>query len=138
MSKKPSKKRPAKPPRPQLVKQNGERTMAKTDVDRFLEEEEERATKKAEMIQALLVERDEAMAEYDRKLGLLGYRASTVSTPRPAKEGSKRQRDPNKVCDVCQFVTSPPHDARKHRSQGKDKKPFTNDELVQLGLQKAS
>ena len=43
--------------------------------------------------------------------------------------GKTRTRDPNKPCDICKFVTSPPHDGRKHRSQGENKKPFTDAEL---------
>jgi len=40
-------------------------------------------------------------------------------------------------CPVCKFKTAPPHDARKHRSQGKKKKPFTPQQLAELGLGRA-
>jgi DNA repair exonuclease SbcCD ATPase subunit len=40
-------------------------------------------------------------------------------------------------CPVCKFKTTPPHDARKHRSQGKKKKPFTSQQLVEFGLGRA-
>lgn len=49
-----------------------------------------------------------------------------------------RQRDPNKPCAVCEFVTAPPHDSRAHRSQGKTKKPFTADDLREKGMRKVS
>ena len=40
-------------------------------------------------------------------------------------------------CPYCGFETSPPHDGRKHRSQGDKKKAFTTTELKDLGLAKA-
>ena len=40
-------------------------------------------------------------------------------------------------CPICKFETSPPHDGRKHRSQGEKKKAFTATELQGLGLAKA-
>lgn len=40
-------------------------------------------------------------------------------------------------CPICSFETSPPHDGRKHRSQGDKKKAFTATELKDLGLAKA-
>ena len=40
-------------------------------------------------------------------------------------------------CPVCKFKTTPPHDARKHRSQGKKKKPFTPQQLAEFGLGRA-
>ena len=36
-------------------------------------------------------------------------------------------------CPVCKFKTSPPHDARRHRLQGKRKKPFTAPQLKEMG-----
>jgi hypothetical protein len=39
------------------------------------------------------------------------------------------------ACPVCEFMTSPPHDARTHRSQSK-KKPFTAKELAERNLAK--
>jgi hypothetical protein len=48
-------------------------------------------------------------------------------------EGRKTSDGP---CPICEFRTSPPHDGRKHRSQGGKKKPFSTQELVQLGLAK--
>jgi hypothetical protein len=54
---------------------------------------------------------------------------------RGAREGAG-QVDPNKPCSVCNFLTSPNHDARKHRAQGDNKKPFTAKDLEQFGLKK--
>lgn len=50
---------------------------------------------------------------------------------------SQRHSDPTRPCPVCRFVTTPHHDARTHRGQGKSKKPFTAAELKELGLSKA-
>jgi hypothetical protein len=41
-------------------------------------------------------------------------------------------------CPVCKFKTTPRHDARKHRGQGKRKRPFTSAELKGFGLLRAS
>jgi hypothetical protein len=40
-------------------------------------------------------------------------------------------------CPVCKFKTSPLHDARKHKRQGKRKRPFTPAELKELAFEKA-
>jgi hypothetical protein len=76
--------------------------------------------------------------------GLIEHDAKPKDGPFPmkgvkkkaGKTGIKRQRDPNKPCDICGFVTDPGHDARKHRGQGGNKKPFTAKELDELGLKK--
>lgn len=109
------------------------RIMPKTDLDKFLEEEDQRAAKKQELIDQLLADRAEAVKTFDDQLAKLGYRSSTTKEPRAAKAGT-RQRDPNKPCGVCGFVTNPPHDARAHRSQGKTKKPFGSDDLATLSM----
>ncbi len=51
------------------------------------------------------------------------------------QKGDRRVKDA--PCPVCEFKTNPPHDARKHRGQGKRKKPFTPAELKEFGLKKA-
>ncbi len=107
-------KKPKVKPRPQLVKRTGERVMPKTDVQKFLEEEQERSARKQEMIDAILMDRDEKMKEYDDQLKLLGYK----EMPAPKGKGT-RQRDPNKPCPVCGELG---HDARKHRADNLKKK----------------
>lgn len=57
---------------------------------------------------------------------VLGRSASTVG------KGSVTEGE----CPICKFETSPPHDGRKHRFQGDDKKPLTAAELREFGLQK--
>jgi hypothetical protein len=41
-----------------------------------------------------------------------------------------------KPCRICGFLTSPPHDARKHRFSKAKKRPFNAKELTDLGLRK--
>lgn len=41
-----------------------------------------------------------------------------------------------KPCPICEFETTPPHDARKHRAQGERKRAFTTRQLEELGLAK--
>ena len=58
----------------------------------------------------------------------------------PKKRGARAGAgtvDPTKPCSVCNFLTTPNHDARKHRAQGDAKKPFSVKELEAFGLKKA-
>lgn len=57
----------------------------------------------------------------------------------PKKRGTRAGAgtvDPTKPCSVCNFLTEPNHDARKHRAQGDNKKAFTVKELEAFGLKK--
>lgn len=71
----------------------------------------------------------------------LEYKLTAIEDVAPAKKRGSRegagQIDPTKPCSVCNFLTSPNHDARKHRAQGENKKPFTAKDLEQFGLKKA-
>jgi hypothetical protein len=58
-------------------------------------------------------------------------RSGTPRTAKAATQGTVKEAP----CKVCEFQTSPPHDARAHRSQ-KRKKPFTAAELSDKGLEK--
>lgn len=49
----------------------------------------------------------------------------------PKRGRVQRQRDPEKPCPICNIKG---HDARAHRSQGKNKKPFTKEELKEKGF----
>ena len=53
---------------------------------------------------------------------------------RPVRKGTGLVKDA--PCPVCKFKTNPLHDARKHKKQGKRKKPFTPIELKELQLEK--
>ncbi|MER8652323.1 hypothetical protein [Mesorhizobium sp. M0586] len=80
------------------------------------------------------------------KLNGLGYNYRIVEntgrvklvTPKGKGLGEKGTRTPSSgPCPICQFETTPHHDARKHRSQPEgQKKPFTASELSAMGLTK--
>ncbi len=72
--------------------------------------------------------RDELLAE----LRELGFSSSGSGSGRKASAaGGKRKSSSDAVCPICQV---PGHDGRAHRSQGKNKKPFTKEELRERGL----
>ena len=52
------------------------------------------------------------------------------------KRRIKRPPREDRPCKVCNFLTKPHHDKRGHRSQGKDKKPFTASELTSKGMER--
>jgi DNA repair exonuclease SbcCD ATPase subunit len=66
----------------------------------------------------------------DEQLTQLGFE----DQPKSARGKATRQRDPNKPCGVCEFVTDPPHDGRAHKNRSQ--KPFTSEELKELGFTK--
>lgn len=68
-------------------------------------------------------------------LNALGQRYRLVRVGATGR--STRQTNPDRPCPVCEFKTDPPHDARRHRGQGKNKKAFTASQLAELGLRKA-
>jgi hypothetical protein len=67
-------------------------------------------------------------------LNALGFNYRIVEKS-SERRGGARQRSEG-PCPICAFKTNPPHDGRKHRSQGDKKKPFSAQELAQLGLAK--
>lgn len=75
------------------------------------------------------------------QLNMLGYNYELVDTTKKTTKktgGTKREIDPNKICDVCGFATAPKnHDKRSHRGQS-EKKPFTSQELKEMGLTKVT
>jgi hypothetical protein len=78
---------------------------------------------------------DEAIAE----LNSLGYSYRLVEgdeAPKKASKGKPRQK--SEICSICKFGTEPSHDGRhkSHRDQGDNKKPFTEKQLKDLGLEK--
>src|ERR1017187_7524033 len=81
---------------------------------------------------------EEAIAELN-ELGF-SYRLVEGDGAGPKKRGTRAGAgavDPTKPCSVCNFVTVPNHDARKHRAQGEAKKAFSAKELETFGLKKA-
>ncbi len=78
--------------------------------------------------------------DLQKKMALFGLTGADLGFGMPAKGPKKGQggtRTPKGgACPICEFETAPPHDGRKHRSQGDDKKPFTNEELEMLHMTK--
>ena len=70
------------------------------------------------------------------ELNALGfsYRLTEGGKRTSVRKGTRQVKD--EPCKVCNFKTSPPHDARKHRSQGEHKRAFTQKQLQELGLEK--
>jgi hypothetical protein len=62
----------------------------------------------------------------------------TAKGPRRARAKKAMRRKKDVECPVCKFKTSPPHDARTHRSQGKRKRPFNAKQLSEMGLKKVA
>ena len=84
-----------------------------------------------EAVAEALEQAEEAIAT----LASLGHRYRLVRASGRGK--GLRQTNPDRACPVCQFKTDPPHDARQHRGQGKNKRPFTAAQLTEMGLRKA-
>lgn len=98
---------------------------------RFRKMQDEITTLQSAAKEHLLADIHANVAELNR----LGFSYALVSGRRSQLQ---RQRNPNRPCPVCKFVTDPPHDARAHRSQGKTKKPFAAAELKELGYSRRS
>lgn len=141
-------RKPAKRPRTSGNKpgklQKDKQTMAKapTPLERIRQLEEQ---KQAIMAEAKAEALATATAAVDalNELGF-SYRLTEGAIPRIVRqltggEGRKgtRQVNAERPCPICNFKTAPPHDARRHRSQGDNKKPFTAEELSGMGLRKA-
>lgn len=61
----------------------------------------------------------------DEKLSKLGYQEQPATKKRAASTKDASER----FCNICQVSG---HDARAHRSQGDNKRPFTAEELAAL------
>jgi hypothetical protein len=81
--------------------------------------------------------RKEALEVINAALSTLsefGFNYRLVEAKPAGATGRKGTRQLKDVpCKVCGFKTSPPHDARAHRTQTK-KRPFTDEELQTKGL----
>ncbi|MEZ5925901.1 MAG: hypothetical protein R3D57_16115 [Hyphomicrobiaceae bacterium] len=82
----------------------------------------------------LVAKANEVIADLNR----MGHDYRLVQgSGRGAGRSAPRQSDPSRPCPVCRFRTVPFHDGRTHRSQGKNKKAFSAEELRSLGLKRA-
>ena len=109
----------------------------KSAIDRIKELDEERVAIFDQAKEEALEKANEAVAQLNA-LGL-HYRlvngVEPASRPQQKATVAKRGTVKDAPCSVCEFQTSPPHDARAHRGQ-KKKKPFTAAELSDKGLTK--
>ena len=85
--------------------------------------------------------KEKLVAEFQEKLALYDLSAAEVGFGRAGGKGRKGSSDgkraaPSGACTICNFETDPPHDGRKHRSQGDDKRPFTSKELAALEMKR--
>jgi hypothetical protein len=108
----------------------------KSAIQRIKELDEERARIFDQAKEEALERAKAAVAE----LNGLGLHYALVngdgkSTRVPKVAASKKGTIKEAPCSICEFQTSPPHDARAHRGQTK-KKPFTAAELTEKGLTK--
>jgi len=136
VSKKPSrntrKARTATPARPPiLVKHTGERLVA-NEYAQLQKERDKLQAQIAEIDGKLRDMRSARQHELLAELKELGWSPSGAGPGRKtASSGRKRKSSSDAVCPICQV---PGHDGRAHRSQGKNKKPFTKEELRERGL----
>lgn len=85
--------------------------------------------------------KDEALSKARQaiaELNGLGFTYDIIDTDKKSKTAKTKRQAKAGACPICTFETSPYHNGRQHRAQGHDKRPFTADELAELGLSKAS
>jgi vacuolar-type H+-ATPase subunit H len=101
----------------------------KSAIQRIKELDSERANILAQAKEEALVKANQAIEE----LNALGFSYQLTNGAQKVK-GKIAKITKDAPCPICEFQTSPPHDGRTHRNQGKKKKPFTPDELKARGL----
>jgi len=103
------------------------RSGQKALLERLRKLDQERDALAQQAKEQLIARANEVIKELN-KLGF-NYRLASSSRTREARGGIS----PNKPCQICKFRTDPPHDARRHKAQGRDKKPFTQAQLRDFG-----
>lgn len=104
-------------------------------LERYKQLEAERTKLRSEARREALAKAEEAV----RELNELGFSYRLVDDAQAtsgdgARKGTRTVKDA--PCPICGFRTSPPHDARAHRFQGDQKRPFTDEDLAAKGLEK--
>src|SRR5262249_39468966 len=114
----------------------GERAVADNTVQRIKQIDAERS-KLLEASKKEALDRVSQALEDLRDLGFT-YLLVNETRGRPRKRAKRAVPRKRQVeCPICKFMTSPPHDARKHRfTQGKRKRAFTVKELADFGLKR--
>jgi DNA repair exonuclease SbcCD ATPase subunit len=102
---------------PVLVRQNGERLVAQSELDQLEEKRAKAAAQLEEIESEILAYKKKRYDELKKEMEALG-----LNVPAPAKLSAvgerkiTRQRDLSKPCKVCGATG---HDARRHRADGK-------------------
>jgi DNA repair exonuclease SbcCD ATPase subunit len=111
-----------KQPGPVLIKKTGERVQMATALEKIQKLQEQIEEAKVQALEELREKRREAqaaLADIDRQIAELGGAAR-------ARVRASRKSGAGAVCPICEVAG---HDGRAHRSQGRNKKPFTEEEL---------
>lgn len=117
-------------PKPELKKMS-------TVLEQLKKLDEQRAKLIADATAEAKKKAEDAVAE----LNALGFSYRLVegeaASPKSKSSGEKKPRA-KRDCTICKFGTDPHHDGRHpaHRDQGDNKKPFTEKQLKDLGLNK--
>ena len=98
-----------------------------------LEQLKELDAQRQRLMEGAMAEAMAAMNSALEGVNALGRRFRLVEDAGAGRKGTRQVRDT--PCKICGYKTRPPHDARRHRAQ-KTKKPFTNGELNEMGLEK--
>ena len=107
--------------------------MANTALDQIKKLDDQRHKLRDHARQEALAKAHEALED----LNALGFTYVIAEGRSKAKGQRKSVREKKDApCPICDFKTSPPHDGRRHRSQGNKKQPFTNQELAANGYSK--
>lgn len=117
--------------------------MARADfspLDRIKQLDEERSRLIAEVKKEALDNANAAVLALN-ELGF-NYRLAEGGSRRGASSVESLRKGTRTVnaerpCPICGFTTSPPHDARAHRSQGDKKRAFTAEDLSARGMTRA-
>jgi DNA repair exonuclease SbcCD ATPase subunit len=128
-----SQKRKAPERKPQVVLKIGERKLA-NEYAQLQKEREKLQAQIAEIDEKLnelkTARRDELLAEL-RELGFSPTGSGGSRKTAGPRSTGKRKSSTDGVCPLCGVRG---HDGRAHRSQGKNKKAFTKEELQSKGL----
>jgi hypothetical protein len=85
------------------------------------------------LIEGAKAEALQSVQEAIENLNALGFSYHLVDGAAAGRKGAVR-KSPDGPCPICKFKTVPPHDGRRHRSQGDGKRPFNAQELSDHGL----
>jgi len=113
---------------PVLVKKNGERRQMATALEKIQKLQEQIEEAKTEALEELRAKRREIQAlltDIDSQISELGGGSS-----RQGKSKGTRKSSSEATCKICGITG---HDARAHRSQGKNKRKFSAEELREKG-----